>query len=542
MEATRDEIILLDVSSSSDPINLSMSPTIDRLREAFFYKYHRFPGYLQAKRERLAAGVRATRWRLEDKWQRTVHPLEPLADKSREEIKRILFRDPARQVEGPRLDAAPIEQYKDFGIFSLEGRFFAIRGDDAHLNIETLQANQYDPCFVGHAIPDVKQDIDKFLFSRQHASDTAPRKERALFITNVAPERAGLFLERLADYDLTILETRGKAGSWGGNPRIAYINSAGDDADFINLYDTSESLLEDLRRQDFDLVITPYEQDRYWSSINLEVFVAAFAKRLMVMFADGASKFYVGEDINRIKYNKYILHDIFPFLPPLKGKRILEVGCSDGLACDLLLSERPEALIGVDCMDAVGCSYRDPKINYFKMDASNLEFKNGAFDVTYSLATMEHVQDPFAVMQEMKRVTRKGGYCVVQAGPLYHAPFGHHMFGYFDDYPWIHLRLTPDQIIDYTRRTGIADHIKQQRGLDVKDYVQGMLAKEHVNGLKLEEYRLDEFMRQPDVKLLNFVKTSEGQELLSTEISSQLPTFSKEDLVTSGFEIVFRVK
>jgi ubiquinone/menaquinone biosynthesis C-methylase UbiE len=520
-----------------------MSSTAAHLKRIFLHKYHRFPGYLQAKRESLAARARAARWQLETRWQQTIHPFEPLAGKSREEIKRILFREPTRQIESsPPSGAWLVEQYKHFGIFSLEGRYFAISGQPESFSIEALQANQYDPCIVGHAIPDVKHEIDRFWHSRQHVPDSAARKERALFITNVAPEQSHLFFERLAQYDLTILETSGRLGLGGDNPRIPYLNAAGKPADFINLYDTSETLLQDLRRQDFDLVITPYEQHKYWTSINLEVFVAAFAKRLMVMFADGPAKFYSGEDINRIKYNKYILHDIFAFLPPLKGKRILEVGCSDGLACDLLLCEDPEALIGIDCMDAVGCSYRDPRIHYFNMNASDLEFKDGAFDVSYSLATLEHVEDPFAVMQEMKRVTRKGGYCVVQAGPLYHAPFGHHMFGYFDDYPWIHLRLTPEQIVDYARRMGIADQIQQQRGLDAKDYVSGMLAREHVNHLRIEEYRLDEFMRQPDVKVLNFVTTSEGEELLTTTVRNELPGYRESDLVTSGFELIIKVK
>jgi ubiquinone/menaquinone biosynthesis C-methylase UbiE len=518
-----------------------MSVSIGQLKAAFLYRYHRFPGYLQAKRERLAARTKAARWQLEDAWQRTLHPFEPLTGKTREQIKQILFRNPAEPAEVSHHQVSSVvEQYNGFNIFSLEGRYFGLNADRGDLNIESLRANEYVPCFVGHTVPDIKQDIDKFI-ARDDGAQIS-RKERALFITNVRPENADVFLNRLGQYDLTILETAGRAGSWGNNPKIDYFNAAGAPAEFINLYDTSEELLEDLKKQDFDLVITPYEDKKYWASINLEVFVSAFAKRLMVMFRNGTPKFYAGEDINRIRYNKFFLNDIFRFLPPLKGKRILEVGCSDGLACDLLLSEDPDAAVGVDCMDAVGCNYPDPRIAYFKMDASDLQFKDGSFDVCYSMATLEHVKDPFAVMQEMKRVTRKGGYCIAQAGPLFHAPFGHHMFGYFDDYPWIHLRLSKDQILEYAIANKIADQIKDQRGMDARDYVYGMLTPEHVNGLRLEEYRLEEFMALPDVKVLNFELSYEGEDLLTENLLLELSPIGKETLTTSGFELIFRIR
>src|SRR5436190_21033370 len=67
----------------------SMTSTIDRLRGRFLYKYHRFPGYLQAKRERLAARAKHAQWQIEGQWQRTLHGRVPLAGKTRDEIKRV---------------------------------------------------------------------------------------------------------------------------------------------------------------------------------------------------------------------------------------------------------------------------------------------------------------------------------------------------------------------------------------------------------------------------------------------------------------------
>jgi SAM-dependent methyltransferase len=514
------------------------------LRSAFLYYYHRFPGYLQAKRERATAKLKQTRWQLDDSWQRAFHGSEDLTGKSREQVRKVLFRDLAEHRAPHQTSPVLVESYKEFNVYSLEGRFFGLPKDAGNLDVELLRDNKYAWCSVGHTVPDIEQDIDQFLAQRDGSSAgvKATPRERALFISNVAAERAGAFLDRLRQYDVTVLVTRESAESWPGYPTIDYLDAAGGRADSIDLSNTSPELLQDLKAKNFDLVIAPYEGRKYWNTFNLEVFVPAFANRLMVMFEDGKTRFYKGEDLNRITYNKAYLNDMFRFVPPLKGRRVLEVGCSDGLACDLLLSEDPAALVGVDCMEAVGCNYRDPKINYFNMDAANLQFKDGAFDVCYSLATLEHVPDPFAVMAEMKRVTRKGGYCIVQAGPLYHSPFGHHMFGFFDDYPWIHLRLSKDEIAKHAEENQIEARIRQSHGISARDYVDGMLRPEHINGLKVEEYRLDEFMSLPDVKVLNFARNYEGENLLDQSMLSELPNLSKENLTTSGFELIFKVK
>jgi len=80
-----------------------------------------------------------------------------------------------------------------------------------------------------------------------------------------------------------------------------------------------------------------------------------------------------GGDINRILYNKAYLGRMFRSIPKPKGKEVLEIGCSDGLACDLLTNEEPERIVGIDILENVGCNYPHPKIRYIKMDASNLQ-------------------------------------------------------------------------------------------------------------------------------------------------------------------------
>jgi SAM-dependent methyltransferase len=216
---------------------------------------------------------------------------------------------------------------------------------------------------------------------------------------------------------------------WQGYFTICYKDSFEKDSDTIDVKNTSDELIRELRARNFDLVIIPYEGTVNWGDVSLENFIAMFAKQFMIVFPDGRKRLYTRyDDLNRIIYNKAYLGSMFRFVPRQKGKKILHVGCSDGLVCDLLLNESPESIVGIDIMKDVGCNYTDPRIKYARMDASNLAFKNKTFDLCFSIATLEHCRDPFHVLEEMKRVTKKGGYCYVQAGHLYYSPFGHHMF------------------------------------------------------------------------------------------------------------------
>lgn len=247
------------------------------------------------------------------------------------------------------------------------------------------------------------------------------------------------------------------------------------------------------------------------------------------------------DDLNRIIYNKVYIGSMFKHIPKPYGKDVLDVGCSDGMVCDLLLNEQPRTIVGVDIMEAVGCNYPDSRIKYLKMNAMELGFDDAVFDLTFSIATLEHCEDPVKSLNEFKRVTRNGGHCYVQAGPLYHSPYGHHMFGYFDDFPWIHLRLSKEQIVSYCRENRIDVKIERNTGMGVEEYIYGMLNQNHVNMKLLTDYQLEEFMASDDINVLNFSRSYEGTTLLTGQIKEELKRFSSDDLTAHGFELAFQV-
>ena len=69
-----------------------------------------------------------------------------------------------------------------------------------------------------------------------------------------------------------------------------------------------------------------------------------------------------------------------------------------------------------------------------------------------------------------------------------------------------------------------------------------MLNTAHLNGLAFQEYRITAFIEAADVSLVSLVRTSEGRNLLTPEVLADVPGIPPEDLVSHGFELVFRRK
>ena len=110
-----------------------------------------------------------------------------------------------------------------------------------------------------------------------------------------------------------------------------------------------------------------------------------------------------------------------------RGKRILDIGCSQGIVCLLLARE------GFNC---VGIDYEKTAIEYaleelkkeedivrkrveFKIgDAVHLSFEDDSFDTVILGEIIEHLNHPEKVLKEAKRVLKDGGMAIITV------PFG----------------------------------------------------------------------------------------------------------------------
>jgi SAM-dependent methyltransferase len=131
----------------------------------------------------------------------------------------------------------------------------------------------------------------------------------------------------------------------------------------------------------------------------------------------------------------------------LAGARLLDVGGGPGFFADAFAA-RGATYVAVDA-DAgeMRLHGRDPGPRTVQADGTALPFADATFDITYSSNVLEHVPEPWAMADEMVRVTRPGGTIVVSY-TLWFGPWGGH-----ETSPW-HLLGGARAARRYRRRHG----------------------------------------------------------------------------------------
>jgi phosphatidylethanolamine/phosphatidyl-N-methylethanolamine N-methyltransferase len=100
------------------------------------------------------------------------------------------------------------------------------------------------------------------------------------------------------------------------------------------------------------------------------------------------------------------------------GDRVLEVGVGTGINAGLY--PRDCSVTGIDLSSSMLEKARDRvarkglrNIRLLEMDAADIRFADGTFDIVYAPYLISVVPDPVAVAREMRRVCRTGGRIVI---------------------------------------------------------------------------------------------------------------------------------
>jgi demethylmenaquinone methyltransferase/2-methoxy-6-polyprenyl-1,4-benzoquinol methylase len=124
-------------------------------------------------------------------------------------------------------------------------------------------------------------------------------------------------------------------------------------------------------------------------------------------------------------------------LPPGDALRVLDVATGTGeIAFELLRSPRVAEVVGVDpAAQMLAVAERKAKglprggaARFQQMDAIELAFDDGSFDVVTVAFGVRNMTDPIAALRELRRVLRPGGRLLVlefslPSSPLVRAPF-----------------------------------------------------------------------------------------------------------------------
>jgi SAM-dependent methyltransferase len=79
------------------------------------------------------------------------------------------------------------------------------------------------------------------------------------------------------------------------------------------------------------------------------------------------------------------------------------------------------------------------------MDAGSIDFPDHSFDTILCFDVLEHIIEYPSIINEWRRVLRRGGKVLISWQPWYH-PYGHHIRRYIR-IPWAHVLFSEEALI-----------------------------------------------------------------------------------------------
>ena len=158
------------------------------------------------------------------------------------------------------------------------------------------------------------------------------------------------------------------------------------------------------------------EIDQYWSEQkNNEIYLRGEDVE------PGSARYWEIIETERHRY-LYYLSDILQFYNKGQGDTLLEVGSGMGIDLAFFIRHGFKGT-GIDIaqehlfLAARYFEHKGLKADLHHMNCEQLEFPSEKFDCAYSFGVLHHTQNPPAAIDEIYRVLKKGGRCVVM---LYH--------------------------------------------------------------------------------------------------------------------------
>ena len=140
------------------------------------------------------------------------------------------------------------------------------------------------------------------------------------------------------------------------------------------------------------------------------------------------------------------LEGAFPdFTGAIRGKSVLDYGCGDGFQSVAMARQGATRVLGVE-IEANRRAHGEKLAAQANVDNVSFGAKaEGQFDVVVSLNAMEHFIAPEENIGEMAAALHPRGKIYLTFGPLWMAPYGHHMH-FFTSAPWINLMFSEKSV------------------------------------------------------------------------------------------------
>lgn len=106
-------------------------------------------------------------------------------------------------------------------------------------------------------------------------------------------------------------------------------------------------------------------------------------------------------------WGKRVVESVKKFKDHIKGKRVVDIGCNDGLAMEEMERQGAELVAGVDIDQEKVNRAIKKGLHAIQGRAEELPYNDGHFDVVFCSHTFEHVDDGKKAAEEIMRVSKK---------------------------------------------------------------------------------------------------------------------------------------
>lgn len=128
----------------------------------------------------------------------------------------------------------------------------------------------------------------------------------------------------------------------------------------------------------------------------------------------------------------------------LTGKRVLDLGCGDGIATLGLAMSGVRSILGVDLEEVDqhflaaeaernGVVFPLENLSYQTCLPNRLPVDDNSIDLVTAWSVFEHVDDPTALLKEVHRTLRPDGLLFLQIWPLWASEHGSHLWPWFSN-------------------------------------------------------------------------------------------------------------
>ena len=109
-------------------------------------------------------------------------------------------------------------------------------------------------------------------------------------------------------------------------------------------------------------------------------------------------------------------NEVLTVLGELRGERLLDIGCGDGTFTVLLKEAlKAEEAVGIEIAPEAITAIEQKGIKAYQLDIDEqpLPFDDAYFDVVYCGEVIEHLFNPDHLLEELHRVLKPEGTCVI---------------------------------------------------------------------------------------------------------------------------------